>query len=428
MRLVCYGWVDERGGSVASADYLVVKELLRRGVAIDFYANEQHVPEPTGLACPNFRYLGFAPPALYRSLSPRVQRFFNWGGAPIVRALWRRIFEPAARREHRQRPYDAVLSLGTPAAFTLDEVPTISWVQGPPHTELEAVLRLRSQITAVSGRGFWLALVALYGWRRLMDRRVLNPSQQIVCGSQWSRRAIIDRGADPRRVHALPYPIDLEIFRPPARDSALDPDRPVLLSLGRLDPRKRLDLLLDAFALVLDELPGARLRIIGSPGYAPRQLSLLDRFSYRDRVDYRPRVPRSEVPRLLHESTVLVQTSENENYGSAVTEALACGVPVAVGPTNGTADYIDENSISFESYGPEHVAHAVRTIVERVRARPHEVRTTTREAAERWLQAGTVVDALTTIMEADTRRPRPRVQSSPQIDAVDRVKSGHDST
>jgi glycosyltransferase involved in cell wall biosynthesis len=178
----------------------------------------------------------------------------------------------------------------------------------------------------------------------------------------------------------------------------LDLDRPVLLSLGRLDPRKRLDLLLDAFALVLDELPGARLRIVGSPGYAPRQLSLLDRSPYKDHVDYRAGVPRSEVPRLLHESTVLVQASDNENFGSAVTEALACGVPV-VGSTNGTADCIDESSVSFDSCRPKHVARAILTLIERMRSCCHEVRTTARTAAERWLRPSAVVDALTRVIE-----------------------------
>ena len=59
-----------------------------------------------------------------------------------------------------------------------------------------------------------------------------------------------------------------------------------------------------------------------------------------------------EVPALLREATVLVQTSENENFGSSVAEALACGTPVVVGPSNGTADYIDEHSMIFGDYEP----------------------------------------------------------------------------
>jgi glycosyltransferase involved in cell wall biosynthesis len=39
-------------------------------------------------------------------------------------------------------------------------------------------------------------------------------------------------------------------------------------------------------------------------------------------------VPRAQVPGLLRGAAVVVQTSENEDFGSAVAEALACGTPV----------------------------------------------------------------------------------------------------
>ncbi len=208
----------------------------------------------------------------------------------------------------------------------------------------------------------------------------------------------------PDRTHAVPYPVDLELFRPgPPVDP--DPERPVLLSLGRLDPRKRLDLLLDAFALVLEAIPGARLRIVGRPGAAPRQLSLLDRFARRDAVEYQPAIPRTEVPALLRAAGVLVQTSENENFGSAVAEALACGTPVALGPTNGTADYIDGNSRVFAEYKPRAVADAILAVLGTRSGSPDEVCATTRAAAERCFAPPVVADRLLEIIDEAIRGP-----------------------
>src|SRR5439155_6455459 len=115
---------------------------------------------------------------------------------------------------------------------------------------------------------------------------------------------------------ALPYPIDLDAFCPD--DMQPDLEAPIILSLGRLDPRKRLDLLLEAFAELRATLPTARLRIVGRQGHIPGELSLLEGFALRDAVDYQPAVPRGQVPRLLREAAVLVQPSENENFGSAV--------------------------------------------------------------------------------------------------------------
>jgi glycosyltransferase involved in cell wall biosynthesis len=94
-----------------------------------------------------------------------------------------------------------------------------------------------------------------------------------------------------------------------------------------------------------------------------------------------------------------VQASENENFGSAVAEALACGTPVVVGPTNGTADYIDSNSRVFEAYMPRSVAATVLSTLEARRERPLEVRESARRAAERWFAAPTVAGRLLEIIE-----------------------------
>src|SRR5207237_10188335 len=136
------------------------------------------------------------------------------------------------------------------------------------------------------------------------------------------------------------------------------------------------------FALVLRTIPTARLKIVGAPGYAPRQLSLLESFAYRGSVEYRSGIPRSQVPRAMHEAAVFVQTSENENFGSAVAEAIACGVPVVVGPTNGTADYLDESSAVFEHYEPAAVADSILRVLDKRRRAPVGVSSAARAAAE----------------------------------------------
>jgi glycosyltransferase involved in cell wall biosynthesis len=393
-RLACYGWVEPEAGSVASADYLILRELLQRGVEIDFFANREHVPRPPGLDHDAFRYFGFTPPVIDRILPPRIAGSFFW---PLVSARWRAIFGPVAEARHRESPYDAVLSLGTWPAFTVSGVPVVTWVQGPFHTELEAIRRLRRQIWSMSGRTYYLAMVAYYATASLLRRGLLDSSSRVICGSEWARRSIAGRGIPPERVHALPYPIDLELFHP-REPQPVDWGSPVLLHLGRLDPRKRLDLLLDAFAVVLRSFPRARLRIVGRPGSARNQLSLIERFPRREQVEYLPHLARPRVPELLHESAVLVQTSESENFGSSVAEALACGVPTVVGPSNGTADYIDETSEIFDAYTPASVAAAIIRVLERRRKEPHLVRHSTRAAAEHWFALSTVVDRLLTVL------------------------------
>ena len=400
LRLACHGWVAEQAGSVASAGHVVLRELLRRGIAVDLFAHRSHVPPPPELIEAGCGYFGFDQNALLRT----VDRIPGTAGAvvgrgfgPASRRYWRRTFGSTLEAEHERRPYDAVLTLGTTRVLELPGVPNVTWLQAPFQTELEAIRRLRSQIVSVSGRRFYALAVSNYRVKDLLLRYEPKASEHLIVGSRWSRDAIVAEGMPAARTHALPYPVDLGAFQPDP-EAEPDPGRPLLLSLGRLDPRKRLDLLLDAFVLVLDALPGARLRIVGRPGSAPGQLSLIERFRRRDAVDYRPAIPRVEVPALLREASVLVQASENENFGSSVAEALACGTPVVLGPTNGTADYIDSNSEVFGGYEPSDVADSILAVLERRRERPDEVRASTRAASERWFAASAVADRLLEII------------------------------
>ena len=68
LRLACHGWVHEHAGSVASAGYVVLAELLRRGVAVDLFAHRAHVPPPPGLTEAGCRYFGFDPSGLPRAI------------------------------------------------------------------------------------------------------------------------------------------------------------------------------------------------------------------------------------------------------------------------------------------------------------------------------------------------------------------------
>lgn len=313
------------------------------------------------------------------------------------RRAWRDRFLHEASQRHRTTPYDALLTLGVAPAFVLSGTPTVAWLQGPLQTELEAIRRQRDVIRRTSGHAVYGALSSYYRVRVLRDRHALDKCDEVICGSEWSKHALAAWGYPIAHLHALPYPIDLERFRPTV--AAENASAPLLVSVGRLDPRKRLDLLVGAFEIVGRHHPDARLLVVGQPRYARSQLRLLALSPVSDRIDYRPAVPQVDVARLIARADVLVQPSENENFGSAVAEALACGVPVVVGPTNGTADYIDSGSAVFASYTPEAVAATINLVLDRRRRDPAHAAKSARAAAERSFSLGTVVDGLESVLQ-----------------------------
>jgi glycosyltransferase involved in cell wall biosynthesis len=406
VRLACSGLVERDAGSVAAAGFLVLRELVSREIHVDLYAEIGYVPRPKGLPSERFEYVGFKPPRWIAMLPPKVHLGAKWLFSPVIRRSWAAVYGAAARERHRAAPYDALVSLGTAPYFTIPGVPTVTWLQGPAHTEVDALKRLRRVVVDYEGRGYYWGLRAYYAPRRWLDRGLLKSSDVLICPSQWAQRELAGREVA-KPVLALPYPVDLDLFRPSA--TAVDWGRPEIVSLGRLVPRKRLDLMIDAFPFILNSFPDARLKIVGSPAYAPGQIRLIEQSPCRQSIDYVPRMARAQVVGLLQRAAVVVQTSENENFGSAIAEAQACGTPVVVGPSNGTADYIDTTaSRVFERYEPRSVADAVTATLEARRRAPATTRQDARANAERNFAVATVVDQfLDAIALAQTRRRPP---------------------
>jgi glycosyltransferase involved in cell wall biosynthesis len=173
--------------------------------------------------------------------------------------------------------------------------------------------------------------------------------RKFIVGSAWSREFLSGYGIPPAAIYALPYPTDLKQFSPAAAEMPAA-DRPMVLWLGRTVPRKRLDLFLSACAKLIQASRDIDVCVVGGFDFAPGYAKLIEQFPSPNRLQYIRNLPREQVVPLLRAASVVVQPSEDENFGSAVAEALACGTPVVLGPTNGTADYIGGGGIQFSQY------------------------------------------------------------------------------
>lgn len=110
-------------------------------------------------------------------------------------------------------------------------------------------------------------------------------------------------------------------------------DTPLVVFIGRLHVKKRLDLLAAAFDRVHAVSPNTHLVIAGP-----------DEGGYRRRVEpcfagagrsvhWTGELDNAEKWSLLADATALVMCSDTENFGNSVVEALAAGVPVVVTQT-----------------------------------------------------------------------------------------------
>ncbi len=404
MHVAATGFVSATDGSVAGANALFLQGLLDLGVRLTFFSKPSFV-DPRRAIPPheNFHFVDvsntMADQARVRLESIPVIGFLS---QRLDTTTYNRALIRSISNHHSETPFDAILWLGDFARGRVAGLPSVSFVQGPPGTDARSIVRHYDQIRHLCGFARATRLRALAGLR--LSRIGLPPlraTDHFIVGSQQSKRTFesLFRIA-PERISTLPYPIDLAKFHPAARPRSSDCLR--CLWLGRIVPRKRLDVFLDGAALAIDRGLDLQLSILGSATMIPELESLITAFPYPERLRRIENVPRSEVPSILRSHDVLVQPSDEENFGSSVAEAQACGVPVIIGSTNGNSDYVSRFDLVLPDDLPSSLANALAAIGDR--RDDAAVSATVRATAEHFFASDHVATRLLSILESTRDR------------------------
>ncbi len=147
------------------------------------------------------------------------------------------------------------------------------------------------------------------GWYRsiLLYRFLLPRADHTFVQSEQMRFDIAAKGIDPALMTAIPGSLNLESV-PYRNDDDPGPEGPVILYVGTLIRARRLDFVIRVFAEVLEQLPAARLSIVGA-GENPEDEALLHREVLTQKidpayVDFVGRVPLHDVCQYIERSAV----------------------------------------------------------------------------------------------------------------------------
>lgn len=160
-----------------------------------------------------------------------------------------------------------------------------------------------------------------------------NLGDQIVVPSPKFHRLLLEQKVN-KPIHTIPNGIDLSNFKVAKNPGILRtrlgirPDAPILLSVGRMDPEKHLDFLVDAFALLINEHPDARL-IFAGDGSARKGLEeKVEAMDLKGCIHFLGMVNRADLPDVLHDANVFLSASVTEVHPISVIEAIASGLPL----------------------------------------------------------------------------------------------------
>jgi glycosyltransferase involved in cell wall biosynthesis len=216
----------------------------------------------------------------------------------------------------------------------------------PTTTALLGKLIFRFPIVTTVLRGGALGDVAVLSAGKLGPLRMRLFARWVDAFIAVSREIVeeLERvGVPPERIARIPYGVDLDRFRPvdAARRSEIRRelgwgDGPVVAFVGRLEPEKGLETLLDAWPLVREALPTATLAIAGQG----EQREQLER---RGAASVSFLGPVRDPASLMQAADCFVLPSYTEGLPNALLEALASGLPCVTTTIGGSSEAVRES-------------------------------------------------------------------------------------
>ncbi len=209
--------------------------------------------------------------------------------------------------------------------------------------------------------------------RAAVERETMLSADRIIAFSTHERDAMARLyGADPARVMLAPCGVDLGKFRPLDQKEVrkrlgLNGEK-VLLYVGRVEPLKGLDLLVETAAQMEAEEENVRMMVVGGGPGEPetdRVRRLAEERQVHGLIDFVGRVSHDELPLYYNAADVCIVPSYYESFGLVALESMACGTPVVASRVGGLPTIVHHGHTGYlKSWRcPEAFAHSVEMII-----------------------------------------------------------------
>ncbi len=158
-----------------------------------------------------------------------------------------------------------------------------------------------------------------------------------IAVSPSTKQDLVGRGVDAEQIVVVPNGLDHDLYS--AGEGAKSPT-PLIAWLGRAEPYKRVDVLLEAVARIAPGFPGLRLSVVGEGGAVASLRAKAAALGISDAVDFAGFVSGEVKVEILRRAHVMANPSEKEGWGLTVLEGNACGVPTVATNVPGLRDSV----------------------------------------------------------------------------------------
>lgn len=226
--------------------------------------------------------------------------------------------------------------------------------------------------------------------RLAAEPHIAGAADLVIANTPAERGDIIDLlGAPPERVIAAVPGIDHTVYTPGDRHAArhrlrLGPD-PVLLAVGRMQHIKGTDVAIAAMQELRDQLPSARLYMLGAASGTDTQTAgaMAEAAAAEPAITVLPPEPAERLADWYRAADAVLVPSRSESFGFAAAEAAACGTPVIAAAVGGLRHIVTaDTGVLLDSHDPEVWAQAISKLLGDDSARAQMAAAAARQAAQ----------------------------------------------
>jgi len=172
---------------------------------------------------------------------------------------------------------------------------------------------------------------------QIFSRLFCNMADSVIVPTAKVEKSLHSYGVK-QPIYVIPTGIDLEPFRRSRYDEdeivalkrsfGMDPDKRIILSLGRVAKEKSLDMIISTMPRIVACHPDVCLLIIGTGPALNSLKSLAASIGVSDKIVFTGAVPYSEIAKYYRLGDIFISCSVTETQGLTYYEAMASGLPV----------------------------------------------------------------------------------------------------
>jgi glycosyltransferase involved in cell wall biosynthesis len=172
------------------------------------------------------------------------------------------------------------------------------------------------------------------------------------------------------KIHVIPTGVNTDLFMPlgygnTREDLGILNDDKVIIYVGRIEPPKKIQDIIKAVQILIEEDPKYKLILVGDGVQMEEMKELVKSRSLQNNIQFLGVRKSTELPQLYSASNVSILLSGNEGSPLSVKESLACGVPVVANDVGDIKSVIkdDFNGFVVDDQNTVEIVSAIKTAI-----------------------------------------------------------------